>query len=181
LSKDKAKKRKSSEPPRGIRAHKTLLAWLLGVATILGGIAVVLPRPAVIQSDPVDSSNPFSASFTITNSNIVPLRNVTAFLAIGEITFENGPVPTITGDEDFGSELFRPEWKNHSLDMDERFTITPADIFKCCDSNKVSSADIAISVMYQPWFLPWKREKKFRFVTKKQTNGLLYWYAAPLH
>jgi len=36
------------------------------------------------------------------------------------------------------------------------------------------NADIDIVVSYQPWFLPWTREKTYRFKTYKQTNGNFY-------
>jgi hypothetical protein len=76
----------------------------------------------------------------------------------------------------FGSKLFQPEWRYHSLDMDERFTITPADLF---GKANYTGGDFIILVTYQPWFIPFDREKRFRFRTHRQTNGNLYWYSVP--
>ncbi len=82
---------------------------------------------------------------------------------------------------DFTSRITAPEWNNHKLGMDERFTITPARIFRRADQNvRLNGADIAIVVTYKPWMLPFTREKVFRFVTYRQTNGQLYWNSAPL-
>jgi hypothetical protein len=175
MSANTAKKRKSQEPPKGIRAHKTLLASVLAIATILGGVAVVLPRPSVTPNDPVDPSNPMSASFTVTNSSIIPLRHVTAYVAIGQVANISAKLDP-NFEPTFTSRLFRPEWRDHTLDMDERFTITPADVF----GSGWGEADIAIGVIYRPWFFPMTREKNFRFKTHRQTNGSLYWYSVPM-
>jgi hypothetical protein len=162
--------------------HISIIALILAIATIAGGLAAIvvfLPRISVLPSDPVDLTNPFSASFTITNNNFIPLRQVNALLGIGQIVMEPAQMiphfkPT------FESRITYKTWTNHSLTMDERFTITISDAFNVTKSIRVAGADIAIIVSYKPWFLPIKREKIFRFVTHKQTNGNLYWYSQPL-
>jgi hypothetical protein len=117
-----------------------------------------------------------TASFTIVNNNFVPLRHVTAEIALGNL---------FTGDDRNGSymkpeyatlgpRLVRPEWKDHTLNMDDRFTITPSDLF-----SRAKHAEIAIVVIYQPWIIPLQREKTFRFVTHTQSNGTLSWYSQP--
>jgi hypothetical protein len=166
---------------KGIKAHKKLIAWLLGIATLLGGATVVLPRPTVMQTDPVDPSNPFSASFTITNTTIIPLHHVNAYFALGGITtaplkFMPFPSPHL---QERAARLNKPEWIDHTLGMDERFTITPGDIFSPPIGGSIDGAEFGIVVQYRPWILPWKREKTFVFVTHRQSNGQLYWYSIP--
>jgi hypothetical protein len=78
----------------------------------------------------------------------------------------------------FDSQVFRSDWANHDLDMDEKFTISPDQFIHITNGLPVEG-DIAIVVSYQPWIFPWKREKLFRFKTYKQTNGNLYWYSTP--
>jgi hypothetical protein len=129
----------------------------------------------VNTSDPVDPDNSLSASFTITNNNFIPLRGVTARIGIGQI-FGTG-----AGDIDrtfvpsYKTSITMPKWENHSLDMDDKFTITPNDLLHV----HAGEAQIAIIVVYRPWFLPWKRQKVFRFETKKQSDERLYWYSVP--
>jgi hypothetical protein len=178
LDKPEKKARKAKEKAPRI----TVFPLLLALATLLGGFAALvtfLPRISVSPSDPVDPANPFSSSFTITNANIVPLREVTALLGIGQIATEpaqNRPnfVPTFT------SRLTMPNWKDHVLSMDEKFTITLADAFGLPPGVRLSGGDIAIVITYKPWFLPFRREKVFRFITHRQSNGILYWYSQPL-
>ena len=44
----------------------------------------------------------------------------------------------------------------------------------------VTFADIAIVVIYKPWFMPFHREKVFRFVSHVQTDAHLHWYSQTL-
>ncbi len=159
-----------------------LLAIVLGLATIVGGIAAALaflPRVTVVPSDPVDALNPFSASFTITNTNFIPLQDVSICLGMGQIaTFPAQIDPNLT--PTFESRLMIPQWKNHDLRIDDNITITIVDLINVTSPANLNGADIAIIVSYKPWILPFRREKIFRFLARKQTNGLFYWYSHPL-
>src|SRR5258708_1207593 len=166
------------------RPHKVLTGWLLGVATLVGGAVVFLPRPIVMQGDPVDPQNPFSAPFTVTNASTVPLTHVDISLTIGEVATE--PF-TIDPNRQIDwtnpkrrSEIAHVNWRGHYLAMDDRYTITPSDVFGLGQGARLGGATIAVNVDYRPMWLPWKREKVFRFNTRKQTNGQFYWYSVPL-
>jgi hypothetical protein len=155
--------------------------WLLAAATLIGGFAALvtfLPRVSVSRSEPVDPSNPFSASFTITNESFIPLRDVGAAMGLGQIVTE--PAGMSRFKPDFSSRITSEDWNGHALQMDEKFTITPSTIFALAPGAQLSGADVVIAVTYRPWILPFKREKLSRFVTHRQTNGRLYWYSAPL-
>ena len=65
--------------------------------------------------------------------------------------------------------------------MDERITITLADVCSIGPPVQLSAADLSIVVSYKPWILPLPREKIFRFIARKQTNGLFYWYSQSLN
>ena len=152
---------------------------MLGLCTVLGfviSLLVLLPRPTVFPpSVPLDQKDQFSVSFDITNSGYIPLADCTASLGVGQITskganLDPGFIPT------FESRLVMPAWQHHRLGMDERFTIVLSDAV-----HPVESADIAIIVSYKPWFFPINREKIFRFVTFKQTNGHQYWRSWPIN
>jgi hypothetical protein len=45
---------------------------------------------------------------------------------------------------------------------------------------KLGGADISIIVEYQPWSMPMRQEKEFRFTTLPQSDGKLYWIARSL-
>lgn len=169
------KTRRSFHP---VRAAVTILGVIASVIALLA----LLPRPLVTPSDPVDPNNVFSAAFTIANTNFVPLDDVNVLLGVGEIV-PSGASPALRPTPgfipDFTSRLAFGAWQHHVLEMDDRYTVSLADSF---DFGKTGPrwADIAIIVSYKPWILPFHREKAFRFITRKQTNGQLYWFRCPL-
>jgi hypothetical protein len=178
LEKKKSKQEKS-------HPHRVLTGWLLGIATLIGGAVVFLPRPTVTQGDPVDSANAFSAPFTVTNTSVIPLEHVDIGLVIGQFTTAPAKIdPSWKVDwtnPDKRTTFFKPEWKNRYLGMDDKFTVTPDDVFRINGEARLGGGEIAIVVQYEPWFIPWKREKVSRFNAHQQSNGLWYWYAAPLN
>jgi hypothetical protein len=167
------------------KAAGTKRPWILGSATLLGtflAIVTFLPRPVVSVGDPVDPNNPFSVTFTTTNTTMIPLHHVNIYYALGEVDVSPLPFTPVSQPnfEEYGVKIIKPEWKDHTLGMDERFTITLTDAFLCCKPGlPVQGAELGIIVEYNPWVLPWKREKTFAFVTHRQSNGELYWYSVP--
>jgi hypothetical protein len=169
------------------RAHKVVWGVALGLATLLGGFAsamAFLPRITVTPSDPPVPQNPFTASFTIANSGLIPLRDVvlTYFPFEVEMTpalFNESKRPPIDLKEIQGFTF--PQWAHHNLPIDERFTITAEHIIGPANSQvEVGGADVVIVTHYQPWFVPWRRERQFRFVTHRQPNGGFTWYSFPM-
>jgi hypothetical protein len=161
------------------------IKWILGSATLIGGIVAALtfiPRVSISPSDPADPSNPFSATFTVINSTPLPITiyHVDARIVIDGVVTEplafHPPKTFIVGP---GGWSF-PAWQNHTLRADEHFTISPEMLFGLAGGAKLSGADIAVAVRYQPWYMPWKREAVFRFVTQHHQNGTVTWYSVPL-
>lgn len=153
-----------------------LFALLGAIATVLA----LLPKVTIDSSVPVDPTNPFSASFTIINSGYIPLWSTDVSIGIGQVVFEPAQVdPNLF--PKFENRFTPPEWLNHRLSSDERFTVTIGDIFQMGHGVRLSGADIVISISYKPWILPFRSETVLRFITKKQSDGRLYWYSLPLH
>ena len=164
------------QPVQSLR--KSIFTAISVVLALLGGIVAVLtllPRISVTPSEIVDPNDTFSASFTISNNNFIPLRHVGAALGILEIQPLGIPLDSHLPPYKNGG-LVRSAWANHSLDMDDRFTITPSDSIR---TKTPREASIAIVVSYQPWVLPWTRKKIFRFATHRNENGTLSWYSLP--
>jgi hypothetical protein len=109
---------------------------------------------------------------------------VNAMVGLRQINPVSDPTPLGPFDPAVSpSRLEFPEWANHTLTMDKRFTITLDQLFHAPDEvlnspKRPGNADIDIVISYQPWFLPWTCEKVYRFKTYKQTNGDFYWISA---
>ncbi len=170
-------------PKSRIRAR--LVAWGLGIATLVGstGILFLQPRPSVNPPGSPDLTNPFNASFTITNTNIIPLRGVGVSIAIIQVLAS--PLPF---NETKRPPLYYPgrlttiteeDWNNRSLEMDEKYTITP-NVIAFSPGATLGGADVAIAVKYRPWCLPVERQRIFRFVTHNNGDGTFSWHSYPL-
>ena len=176
----RTQKQKVTQIHPNIHPSRWLWGGLLGLCTIMGGAAVVLPRVTAVFSDPPDENDPFSSSITITNIGYIPLDSVTANLSVGAIQFlsPEGQPRTLLGDEARGS-ISVSEWLPHNLGIDDRFTVSLNDPFK---SNRKSlvGAQIAIVVDYELPLIHWHREKRFPVFAKRASNGNFYWYADTL-
>jgi hypothetical protein len=160
-------------------------SWLVRVALALltlTGVLFLQPRPSVSPSSSPDLANPFYESFTIANTNVIPLRDAGVSIAVieilgGGLQFDELNRPPL--DSTHLSELTQKDWNHHNLDMDEKYTITP-DIFAAAPGQELSGADIAIVVKYRPWFLPITRQRVFRFITHRNDNRTFSWHSFPI-
>jgi hypothetical protein len=162
-----------------------MLGVVLGLATLIGGFAAVIafvPRPSVSVGDPVDPKNAFSSAFTVSNNNL-PLEHV----AVGVIPRQVDMSTHNRVSADVDAVLTVPSWQAHNLGIDEKLTFSLTELFgreeggiKFPEGAQLETAEIIVTVDYDPWFIPWSRRKKFRFRTHRQSNNQLYWYSVPL-
>jgi hypothetical protein len=171
---------RSGPKKKKIKSRMSPWTLLLGGATLLGGIVAavaLLPRMVVSVSEPADPERPLSASFTVTNTNVVPLWDVIVGIAPGDVLLGDAHVVSSPSLSDDSSIFLPPAWAHHNLRMDEQFSIDPSTIFP----TTTKEADLAIIIHYHPWFLPIDRSRAFRFKTRKQENGRYRWDSVPLH
>lgn len=177
IPKPKAKE----ENPQG-SLTKVVVGVVLGVATLVGGLVVFIPRPTVsIAYQPVDPKNPYSAAFDVANGNIIPLWDTEARVWPGVIT--NGTKSLIGegGISDERGGILTPQWQHHDLYGDDKFTVTLSDISPAFNPNSdpLKEADLAIIVDYRPFplLIRWRRSRAFRFQAHLQTDGHWYWHS----
>jgi hypothetical protein len=158
---------------RAITATVSLAILALGAAS---AAVAFLPRVTV---DVAEGSDPWSAPFTITNTNVVPLNDVGVFLGLCVLVIADRNGPMIWRGENQcdspnGARLNKTAWLHHTLPMDGKYTFGLDDLF-LIDAKHFSGADISIVVTFKPWLLPIHRETEFRFVTRKGKNGY-HWF-----
>jgi hypothetical protein len=161
-------------------------AGILASATVVGGVAAAfffLPRVTVDPSGPYDPSNPSPITFTIANINIIPLRDVQPSLGVCFMDWstEIKTHPSCNGPSE--SRLNFAPWFVKWLDIDEKYQIAIEDLLKPAAGAQAINANITIGVTYTPWRMPsfWRITKEFRFVTKKRSDGKIYWIPTPLN
>jgi hypothetical protein len=161
------------------RRNRSLRA--LAAAVLAGGTAAALLYLPGVMVDPagaVDPSNPYPISFAISDANIIPLENVNVYLVICYAVA--APVPVAPPCQPpFKTRKFKAGWRGHSLPADQPFTIVLDDFLRFAPPAIFGGADISIIVEYQPWFVPVRQEKEFRFATELGTDGKLYWASRP--
>lgn len=180
-----AKKRPRKPPPKKqiidpVPEHPSnslgkLRSFIFAAIAVISFVLLLWPRITVTPSEPVDPTNSLSTLFTITNSGFIPLRKVSASLGLGEIQPVGKPLDPNVG-FDNPSGLARTAWSNHSLDMDDSYTISPFEMIHAYGDRQ---AAIEIVIQYHLWLLPWTVTRRFRFETNRQSNGRLYWYSIP--
>jgi hypothetical protein len=176
------------ERAQSILTFERLFRWGAFAVTFSAAALFFLPRVTVESSGPYDPSNPSPITFTIANNNIVPLRNVEALIGVCSLKMPDAPhTPHIilkgTGSTCNGPEnalLTNPGWLVRWLDADEKWQIAIED--QILGGKQVEEANITIAVKYTPWWMPWfwRNSKQFRFVTKKRSDGKIYWVPTPL-
>jgi len=173
---------KGAEPIRKPRWN--LKEWFFLVATIIGLPSAILffwPRVMVsAPSTPLDPNEVLSTSFEVSNAGVTPLEHVTVVFSLGQVSgkgVRNGVRAKLDRNfiPDFNGGFAMRQYADKTLRADEQFTVILSDFM-----GNVESADIALIVQYQPWFLPIDCEKKFRFITYKHWNGIHPWQSWPL-
>jgi hypothetical protein len=152
-------------------------AALIGFAS---AVVTFLPRMQVDPEGPLDPSSPSPVSFTIANTGSIPLENVRALLGICSVGFnltDKNPTPPTMCPRSLQSRMAPGKWNISRLGIDEKFAVTLEDPL----NGQVGYADISIIVEYEPWFIPWRREKEFRFETRKLSDAKLHWFPHPLN
>jgi hypothetical protein len=173
------------------RHSQAALIWG-GVLVTLAGAFFLLPRVTIEPSGPYDPSNPTPLIFTIANTNIVPLRNVQAGIGLCYIAIKDDVTLKGKGAGDIGPDacngpsivkLNITAWFVKWLDVDEKFQIAIEEGIKVDARKQIDNANFTIAVVYTPWLMPsfWRNTKEFRFVTKKLSDGKIYWTPIPLN
>jgi hypothetical protein len=182
-SQTKRQRGKETPPNKAIfrRVLKFLIAGIGIVASLLAFVALI-PRVSVpVPSAAADPNNILSSSFEITNTGHVPLNDVSVKIAAGYIYSTktgNGIHGILKGNgaPKFNITFELKSAQHHHLGLDDKITINPESNL----TGFVDQADIAIIVEYQPWVIPIRREKYFRFIAMKDWQGNTYWRSWPV-
>jgi hypothetical protein len=170
----------SKDPRAALKQGRALRA--LAAAIVCGGVAaavMLLPGVLVDSAGPVDPANPYPISFKIADANFIPLDNVNAYLVVCYVAAAPAP-PAQRCQSPDKTRLFKAAWRDHALAADRSFSITLDDFMRFAAPATFGGADISIIIEYQPWVIPIRQEKEFRFTTLPQIDGKLYWIARSL-
>jgi hypothetical protein len=162
------------------------LSVLLG---LFASVLFFLPRLSFDLDVSDVSDDPFPVAFVITNTNIVPLENVS--VAIGVCYWRAGLTINVyeTGigqvkDCDVkphNTLLVPPGWSGHRLAPDERYKLFLIDGFSSPKQipllrKDFKEADISIVVSFKPWIAPFRVTREARFRARVNDKNRVIWY-----
>ncbi|MDQ3714403.1 MAG: hypothetical protein M3388_19610 [Acidobacteriota bacterium] len=183
--KNKKSKPKTIPVPKQVQKPRSFLStakvWILQswkilsiVALLVGLVSSLLvfaSRVSVSSSSPLNPSDPFSTPFYVSNDGLFAIYDVTFYCNFRDVTFFEGG--SISGISVRGSDPLIP-----SIEASERATT------KCLltypDANRNDHGDIVVVVSYKPKFLPYRKERKFRFVMEQGSDKQWRWQPEPV-
>jgi len=177
-----------SPPKESSSIWKKIGTGILITATLIGGLAAALyfvPRVTIEAVAPFDPSQPTPIAFRITNTNVVPLRNVDISLGICSLMIipDTQPYPKpadCEGPSNVEMRFGRP-WHFNWILMDEPVDISQPPL--SWGNHERFSANMEIRISYSPWYAPtilFGRTKAFRFVSYP-SRGKIYFKSTPLY
>jgi hypothetical protein len=177
-TKPKSRRQKAKETGRDRKINKSPFRILSGIATLAGilGLVTFLPRVTVTVSDPLDPTNPFSATVTVANTGYLPLNSVEPAFGLMKMTFGNPAAPRTfqSSSQKKYVGIANRLWHPSDLGIDDKFAFGMNEIWG--NQPNLLTADIAILVKYEIPIIHWERQKIFPLTAVKQTNGRFYWY-----
>jgi hypothetical protein len=179
MRQDHSKKLEKREPRS---FWKNVGAVIMTIVALSGISAIALwPRVTVEPGGQIDPTQASPIYFTIANGGLIPLWNVKPRLGICEIQVGEPTDLVDRCEKGILSALVPTSWFASSLAMDEKQTLRLDDAIKIAAPMKFGGANISIGVEYQPWFIPIRRNKEFRFSTKLERDGKMSWVQRPLN
>lgn len=150
-----------------------LIATGLGIAT---GYLSLLPRITITQNQALDTSDPFSTPFVVSNDGPLGINDVKFVCWLQHVTLANNG--DIGGFGTSSPALDIPD----GMEVGEKTTLPCvfSNLFVSKDGtsagNLVTYADIVIKASFRPDFALWHLHRNTRFKTVKGSDGRLYWY-----
>jgi hypothetical protein len=184
------------QPPWWNRHWKTVTK-IVGLVVVTVGfcsaLATFLPHVTVESGGPIDPSDPYPISFTITNTSIIPLTDIQPEIGLCKIVW--GPPRNLPERcEKMLTFLVFTPWFVKRLTPSEPYTIHLEDFLNIRGPSGLAqfgAADISIKVDYSLGFLsfwpfrsanfwPFRSAKEYRFQTSLAPDGKLWWRHRPL-
>lgn len=154
----------------------SLRTWTLivSIGTIIGFVSSLMffaSRITVSSLNSLDPSDPFSTPFSISNDGAFSIYNVEFRCHFKDVSFPRGG-----GFKGFSVQDDSPPIA--VIEAGEKAT-TKCVIF-APNISIGSQGDIYVVVSYQPKFLPYRKEKLFRFIMKQGSDKQWYWFQQPV-
>ena len=143
----------------------TAIATIFGIVT---GVFWLLPNVSVAETAPLNPYDPFSTPFLVTNTGNLGISRIGVSCVFNNILFDNGNTIGTTVD------LVRTQLTD--MDAGDHDTVACKEDSFTHFSTPARFADISLVVVFYPSLAPWiEKQKSFRFITARNSDGTLRW------
>ena len=145
------------------------------VSVVLGMFVTILtlsPSVTVAPTQTLNLRDPLATPFIITNESLLAIHSVEISCGINKISSSamNSSV------ENLSLGYAKPPIA--ILNQKEQNTFLCPPTFKF--ESPIDIGDITVDITYRPDFLFWHQNHSSRFVTGKDSSGVVHWYPKPL-
>lgn len=162
------KPKPARKPGRVIKVINGLVVTVIPTVLAYLGAIALWPRISVDVKEPLDKRDALSAPFEVSNTGIFDFKNL-------EFEWETRSAGNSQLNHQFNNiKVINPSQKIPLLKANEHaplFSVVP----KITHAD-VDNADLIVSVRYQPRWIPLNFSQRFRFVTRKTSEGEVRWY-----
>jgi hypothetical protein len=162
------------------RGRRKRILKRIGLPTTLYGLAVIFfsffPHLNLSEPLPMDETQFFSKSLTITNDGVLPVFGVRCGVGWGKIRtiYNNG----IEGPTDRSAHLMFEPCHSPTLSPGDAYSFTLEKAYDVKMSD-VTEADFDIVISYIPLLPPIRMDKCTHFVVYKDNTGKQHWFRSP--
>lgn len=155
-------------------------AWkVFGIVVLaVGFLATILnlsPKLSVSQSPSLDSSDLFSTPFTVFNDGYFPLWNIKYLTTLNRVDSEGYKTTILRIAIGDPKKVMIPYLSSGDA---ATFIVPLRNTF--LKFGAITSADIEIAIIYQPFPFFWHKKKSFRFISMKSQDGRLTFFRMPI-
>jgi hypothetical protein len=166
------------EPKRKKGFTLNILEWLFGIGIPLLftylGIVSYFPKLSLAFLEPLDKKDALSAPVELANEGLFAVRNVRFTWMPKNVLYAQGS--RVSG---FGEFRAADGQAIQALNPGEKATVK--SVLPLFFDAPVKSADLQITVSYQPRLFPFTFRKVFRFGTATDSDGFVRWFHRPVN
>jgi hypothetical protein len=144
---------------------------IVTISFVLGLFVTFLtlsPSVTVAPTQTLDLNDPLATPFIITNESLLPIHSVEILCRIKKIYSST----MNSGVEDLSLGYAKPPIAILNQKEQNTFLCPPTFKFK----TPIDIGDITVDISYRPDFLFWRQNHSSRFVTGKDSTGVVHWY-----
>lgn len=152
-----------------MRIVSYIIAFALGILTAVAALFAMCPWLTVSELETTEPGDPFTLRFRFKNEGLLPVQNIKVKCTVFSIKAPSGSQIVETSFEDF-------EDVRHALKPKHQTSLACAPAVE--KGRKVSKAALAISVSFEPYYLPWewrREEPPFVYTLERGEDNRIIW------